>query len=99
VYLLHLLLIKTFTASRYWRLILVLLHFQNQLVVSERRWIPAFAGSEWGIRIACDPPTQQSSHAGDDDFEANRSLNATPAQSGITTLGPTASQTSSRRRV
>ena len=25
-----------------------------------------FAGSEWGIRIACDPPTQQSSHAGDD---------------------------------
>jgi hypothetical protein len=68
VYLLHLLLIKTFTASRYWRLILVLLHFQNQLVVSESRWIPAFAGSEWGIRIACDPPTQQSSHASDDDF-------------------------------
>ncbi len=30
------------------------------------RWIPAFAGSEWGIRVACDPPTQQSSHAGDD---------------------------------
>jgi hypothetical protein len=34
----------------------------------ERHWIPAFAGSEWGIRIVCDPPTQQSSHAGDDDF-------------------------------
>jgi hypothetical protein len=28
-------------------------------------WIPAFAGSERGIRIACDPPTQQSSQAGD----------------------------------
>jgi hypothetical protein len=35
-------------------------------VQDERHWIPACAGSEWGIRIACDPPAQQSSHAGDD---------------------------------
>jgi hypothetical protein len=28
--------------------------------------IPVHAGSEWEIPIACDPPTQQSSHAGDD---------------------------------
>jgi len=32
----------------------------------ERHWIPACAGSEWGIWIACDPPTQQSSHVGED---------------------------------
>ena len=36
-----------------------------------------------GIRTACDPPTQQSSHAGDDDFEANSSSNVIPAQAGI----------------
>jgi hypothetical protein len=37
-------------------------------VCNERHWIPACAGSEWGIWIACDPPTQLSSHAGDDSF-------------------------------
>jgi hypothetical protein len=41
---------------------------ENHSVCNERHWIPAFAGSERGIWIACDPPTQQSSHAGDDDF-------------------------------
>jgi hypothetical protein len=40
---------------------------------NERRWIPAFAGSEWGIRVACDPPAQQSSRAGDDGLEVLRS--------------------------
>jgi hypothetical protein len=44
------------------------------------------AGSAWGIRIACDPPTQRSSHAGDDDFEVNNSLNVIPAQAGIQCL-------------
>jgi hypothetical protein len=42
--------------------------------------IPAtpFAGSERGIRIACDPPAQQSSHASDDVWEANRHPFAVP---------------------
>ncbi len=31
--------------------------------------MPSFAGSERGIRVACDPLTQKSSHAGDDDFK------------------------------
>jgi hypothetical protein len=47
-------------------MMLCIFHFQIQLVHNESHWIPACAGSEWGIRIACDPPTQQSSHAGDD---------------------------------
>jgi hypothetical protein len=45
------------------------------------------------IRTSLDPGFRR-----DDDFEANRSSNATPAQSWMTILGPTASQTSSRRK-
>jgi hypothetical protein len=36
--------------------------------------------SEWGIRIARDPPMQQSSHAGDDVIEASGSQTVIPAQ-------------------
>jgi len=55
------------------------------LVHNGRRWIPAFAGSEWGIRIACDPPTQRSSHAGDDggNFMVASKTTVVPAQAGI----------------
>ena len=43
-------------------------------------------GFRWervGIRVACDPPTQQASHARDDDFEADGFSNVIPAQAGI----------------
>jgi hypothetical protein len=39
--------------------------------------------SEWRIRIARDPPMQQSSHAGDDVIEASGSQTVIPAQAGI----------------
>ncbi len=52
-------------------------------LTNERPEIPACVGSEWGILIGCDPPTQRSSHASDDDFEANCFVKVIPAKAGI----------------
>jgi hypothetical protein len=48
------------------------LPFRGQTACGLKPPLHPFAGSEWGIRVACDPPAQQSSHAGDDDLEVLR---------------------------
>jgi hypothetical protein len=65
---------------------LLLFNFLSQMTHNERHWIPAFAGSEWGIRVACDPPTQQSSHTGDEAITAAGYQTVIPAQAGIQRL-------------
>jgi hypothetical protein len=43
-------------------------------------WIPAFAGRQWGIRIAYDTTMLQPSHASDDGFEVSSFSNVVWAQ-------------------
>ena len=56
----------------------VLATLYDGLAARYRFWIPALAGSEWGIRVACDPPRQQLSHAGDENIEVDSCLNVIP---------------------